>query len=285
MKLSLHQDIPAFRKLWEFKALTTSALLQIAYPKTSQEYGYRRLIQLEKKKYIQAISSRSGERFIWILQKKGFEVIRDWLGDLKEEGFKSEHLSHDVIASAFQIGNLIKNTEISQITFTEQQLRRIDLNNYPSWIPKDDRRRPDGYWRFNIDGKYKVVALEVELSQKSHDEYYNVGTFYDQTSEIDQVVWLVPNHTVANYIHKRLQKVEFNRSSCHSFISKKDFLTLGWQCPIHLGKDYSKMFKDLFLQSTSIHYSEPDWSKLTDFRKYPITTKPYNPPLEEDFFY
>lgn len=284
MKLSHAHDLQTLISLWQFKALSTSALAAMNFQNTSVEAAYRRLLKLEKFNLIKSIASSNGCGFVWTLQKKGFDTIRDKLGNLKEDGFKTEHLNHDALVSAFHLGNFLGIPTLGQLVVSEQQLRKIPFDFLPNWIPRDDRRRPDGYWKYRKGDKDFAIALEVELTCKKLEDYDNIGTFYDQTSEVIHVVWLVKNIIDARYIYRRLEKSSSRRSDCHSFILLSEYMKDGWHSCFQLGKLEGKPFQETIFPWLSPTSPQREWKKLIDFRKKPVSTNTSTTQTLHDFF-
>ena len=106
IRLSGPRDERLLIYLWKWKLSTTQALSEKFFPAVAPATAYRRLWTLSKGEFIQCRSDRSGRKFMWELGKRGYEAIRGHLPEsLEEEGFKSEHPGHDLLASAFHMGD------------------------------------------------------------------------------------------------------------------------------------------------------------------------------------
>jgi hypothetical protein len=65
---------------------------------------YQALTRLEELKLIQCHQEARSHFSFWELNKRGFQTIREPLGELKEEGFLSENVWHDLNVVAFHLG-------------------------------------------------------------------------------------------------------------------------------------------------------------------------------------
>jgi len=137
--------------------------------------------------------------------------------------------------------------------FTEQQLRRYEPEEYPEWVPKSKKRKPDGYWRINgKDGEKsaRVIALEVELSRKKEDEIRSIGYFYADEFRIDRVLWVALSKAMAERQARIFGGLNVDRRAIHNFVLLSDFQRVGWDAPIILGPESGGTIES-FLQFNS----------------------------------
>jgi hypothetical protein len=94
------------------------------YPHKNLRRAYNRLLVLEKAGIIQARADIRGERFIWTLTREGYRRIRHILPlEMKEEGFESKALGHDLLCSAVLLGDWLSIAAPPDLVrVTEQQL-------------------------------------------------------------------------------------------------------------------------------------------------------------------
>src|SRR5258708_5011759 len=99
MKVNLnpHRDIPLLQFLWLWKVSTMKALCHRFFPNSAPNTAYRRILTLQEGGFIAPRSDRCGIKRVWTLTPKGYKVIRPDLPTLKEEGFASEHIGHDLL--------------------------------------------------------------------------------------------------------------------------------------------------------------------------------------------
>ena len=118
---------------------------------------------------------------------------------------------------------------------SEQQLRCIHPDVLPDWIPRSRLHRPDGYWLIPDESSGRLVALEVELSQKRYEQYEVTRNFYNRENSISGVLWVVGVKSLASKILVRFQESGFRFRNIHSFVALDDFLNHGWDSEIFLG--------------------------------------------------
>lgn len=133
--------------------------------------------------------------------------------------------------------------------FTEQELRRMKLEMYPSWVPQSKNHRADGYWHLSCGDHRLTIALEVELSAKAKDRYDTIVKFYDHYEVVDLVLWLVPKPSLALHIQGSASGPNFYRTQLHNFIELEDFQNHGWQASIFLGPNRGLTVHHLLNQS------------------------------------
>lgn len=129
------RDLKILRYLWRWKVLSTAALTEKFFPERSPITAYTRLWHLQDGNYIRLIPLSDGKRFVWGLDQKGLASIKNQLPDLREIGFKSENVEHDHLVSAIHIGEWLTTTTSDDYFFSEQELRRFHLDQYPEWVP------------------------------------------------------------------------------------------------------------------------------------------------------
>jgi hypothetical protein len=235
--LTKERDLPLLRFLWRWKVLSTASLCRKFFSEASIHTGYKRLLKLERSGFIQSRTDPTATIHVWMLTQKGFQAIRHLLPPLKEEGYKSEHLIHDWLVSSVHLGELLiaKREHVGLVS--EQELRRVEPDFFPAWIPKSTLHRPDGYTRVEAgngsEGTAKTIALEVELSLKGTADYQAVAEFYAK-QDVDQIVWVTPKLTMASRIERI---VGSNERAAHSFVLIDDLLRDGSHAVIKIGKD------------------------------------------------
>ncbi len=211
--------------------------------------------------------------FAWSLDQKGYHAIRDLLPALREDGYKSEHIGHDLLVTAVHLGEWLFGAPVGVETFTEQQLRRYDHEFYPSWVPPDEAHRPDGYWNVPKGSIKNTIALEVELSRQTHKRYEAIGEFYAINKGIIRVLWIVRNLAAAQTINSQLVKAAPDAKTFHAFVLAPDFQKLGWGAEIVHGIDIGNSIHDL-LQNSTRTSPEPVLATLSlDTRKSPHKSK------------
>lgn len=283
LQLSWDRDLPLLKYLWQWKASTTATIAAKFFRNTTFYATYKRLHRLEKGGFIISVCSPSGVGFVWMLNLKGFKCIKPYLPELKENGFKSEHLGHDIVVSAVHQGEWLWSKPSGIEVIAEQELRRYDKKDYPSWVPRTSIRRPDGYWRIDDGNTKKTVALEVELHQKKLDEYGSISDFYHLDAQCAEVIWVVDYGYCWERIYERLTKNKAT-SVIHNFIHLHDFGTQGWQARIQFGKNAGKSLKEILVPSLGQPSDQSYMDVLFDFRKKPINSVPHSTMWNQLFF-
>ena len=270
--LSEQRDLPLLGFLWRWKMATTAGLARALYPQNSVNSVYMRLWKLEKAGFICTRNDIGNNAFVWTLDKKGYAAIRPHLPPLREDGYMSENLRHDLIVSAIHFGERIFG-EINGLEFwTEQELRRIDPTYFPQWVTKSERHRPDGYWHTGTSPIPNTVALEVELSAKVDAEYDKCARFYDDHSEITAVLWIVQKPGLARKIHSKMERSS-RHSNKHSFVMLDPVSRDGWQSPIVLGHRCGSLITDLLLTQPKRDLNVSYGQFSLDIRKSPHKSK------------
>ncbi len=269
------RDIDLIQFLWRWKVLSTAALTERFFEGRSPITAYTRLWHLKKSGFIQIIGDREGRRCVWMTALKGFQIIQNTLPELSESGFKTENPEHDTLVTAFHLGEWLRSNPEGADYFTEQELRRFHLDHFPSWVPKTNDHRPDGYSRIQRQDKKFTFAIEVEINQKRDRFYQELAHFYDRNESIDRVLWCVSTEAFARKISNLIQSEVSGRHLIHNFITRKDFETLGWSAPILIGAEGGKSLNYLFDPSAQTS-PKPVWTRfLLDTRKCPHRSKTY----------
>ncbi len=245
--LSSQHDRAILHFLWEWKISSTQAVA-VRFGQRMKRKGistYRRLRRLEKLGYIRRKPDEMAGAWLWTLTRKGFFCIVPVLPPLREEGFESEKPRHDRYVMAAHLGNDLEGEQKNMHRFTEQQLRRIEIGDYPSWVPTDASHRPDGYWLIPTEQKHLTVALEVELSRKTIAEYAVAGDFYSRNAQIDHVIWLVSQNSQAKSIERAMQTEHARHRFIHSYFYLGEFVEHGWESICRAGELVGTKMSDL----------------------------------------
>ena len=213
--------------------------------------------------------SGSGNGFVWMLGDKGFKEIREDIGILSEVGFKSEALGHDLLSMSAMIGEWIHGVPKGVHLFSEQQLRRYPISEYPMWVPHSEIHRSDGYWRLPGLGVNCSVALEVERSQKLISKYELIADFYDEFKFVSHVVWITPFRNAQCSIEERIRDYLKQQTTKHSFVELSEFTKLGWQSRFRIGPLKGKSISEFMVNHSSKLNQQVDSRLLLETRKSP----------------
>lgn len=270
------EDMNCLWMLWRWKLLSTSAIHQLAYSKRSVHGCYVRLLDLQDKDFVISTGSWDQKTIVWHLGDDGYEALSTQFKVTVENGFRSENKDHDFWVSAIHLGEWITETPDDCANFTEQELKKIDLANYPKWVPHTKEHRPDGWWKIGL-GKHNresLIALEVELSKKSPQDYSDVGAFYSNTIDVSQVIWIVRSESYKNYILNHLKKGSSTQASEHSFVLLDHYIQSQWHSQIIEGKHQGKKLIEILKVPMQLEGNQ-SWAKVAlDIRKKPMKSVP-----------
>ena len=118
-----------------------------------------------------------------------------------------------------------------------------------------------------------LIALEVELSKKSPQDYSDVGAFYSNTIDVCQVIWVVRSESYKKYIRAHLQKGSSTQASEHSFVLLDHYIQSQWQAQIIDGKHQGKKLIEILkapLQNEGKMFCA---NFALDVRKYPMISR------------
>lgn len=147
---------------------------------------------------------------------------------------------------------------------TEQMLRSVDESILPEIIPSSKEHRPDGFWVLPYGKNIKLIALEVELNQKSKKRYEDLTYYYGDFASDTRCIWVVKSKVTASTILSSLYKTR-PEYYIHNFILLKDVLKFGWLAPIFLGPNKKSNIHEL-INSNTPHELLTDSSRM--FIKY-----------------
>lgn len=221
------RDLRVFRFLWKWKISTTAFLHVGFFPDAKAKTAYERLLLLKKAGYLTVYMSNKGAEKLWGLTKVGFSKIRKDLPAFKAEVFKPNSLPHDIRAQAVQLGVFDLVSQQDVVCISEQELR-CDPDYLPNFA-KDFSHKPDGYWVFN---NQNVIAIEVELSHKESQAYYDLAYKYDASEAIKAVLWVVESESFARRILRVVEQFANGSNHKYSIVYYQHFSELSADCRI-----------------------------------------------------
>ena len=227
-----HRDSKILNYIWRWKLASTTSIHE-AINKISSKYStYKILDKLERSGFVGSYFDYEERFYVWQLTSKGFSVVRKKFDELAEEGYLSENPYHDRLVQAFHLGEWSTYHSPNAIFWTEQEMRRFDVADYPEWVPKSKEHRPDGYTRVVGAKKAYTLAFEVELSTKRISKYETTMQFFKHARQIDRVYWLVDQTYTREQILKAKACVNDESFNYHVFIDLEDFKKNGWDAVI-----------------------------------------------------
>lgn len=241
------RDLEVLKFLWKWKAASTAALTKSFFPGIRPFTAYERLLQLEKKRYIQHISFRYRGGGAWVLAPQGYKFLGPYLLDMKAKGYRSENILHDYFATTFHIGEWLTHQPPTGFLCSEQELRRLEPDLLPAWVPKSEKHRPDGYTAHDSGKGAHLYAFECELSLKSKARYEQTLSFYDEEETIAAVFWLAGSPAIQSVIQRCIREQNILRPHLHHFLQLGDFKRAGWMVPLEGGILHGKSLSNLLL--------------------------------------
>jgi hypothetical protein len=227
------RDQAIMQYIWRWKIASTLSI-HTAINETLSPYStYKTLDRLERFGFLEGRHHLTADFHVWSLSREGFEAIMGELGELKEEGYQSENHPHDRLVQAFQLGEWSIHRFPSVTFFTEQDLRRRPVEDYPVWIPQSAEHRPDGYTRITNDEKNWTLAYEVELSAKGVQRYEQALRFYSASRQITRVLWLVGSKSIRDTILRAKDCIRDDSTNYHVFVDLKEYLEKGWDADVY----------------------------------------------------
>lgn len=265
-------DYKLLQFLWKWKLSTTAIINKAIYKDRSANRCYRRLRSLEENKYIESIFSRDRMVCLWQLTDKGYQELNFDGIEISQRGYKAEHPEHDFWSSLIHCGVWIDQVPKNSDLFSEQQLRRFEIESYLKWVPHTKQHRPDGWWKTDLakSNKESLFALEVEMTRKPSSSYYEVGDFYSNVIDIHQAIWIVRSESDANFILKNMIAGSSTNASEQSFLLFSQFIKDQWSAPILIGKNKGKSFREILDSQSNNAQSLMTQHCLLDTRKTPL---------------
>lgn len=246
-KKSRHKKILCF--LWKYKLATTAILYEKFYSDIKPKSAYESLQRLRRMKLIKIKYNTDGKLPLWELDKNGLKCIINEIPALRNKVLSSESREHDFLCMAIQQGLFIKEEANDIKLISEQQLRSLDESQLPIYIPSPEKHRPDGYWYFENGHHIKLMALEVELNQKSKTIYESYSYFYGKFKKNERCLWIVKSEAIINTVLQSLYKSR-PEYYVHNFIFVDDLIKNGWDSVIFAGPERKQKLSSLFIENS-----------------------------------
>lgn len=223
--------IQMMQYIWKWKIASTASIHEVINKTASPYSTYKTLDRLERNGFIEARVEFAERFYVWQLTERGFHSIKNYLGELKEDGYLSENHRHDRLVQAFHLGEWATHQFPIVNLFTEQEMRRREVADYPDWVPQTSEHRPDGYTR--IDGQNPTtVAFEVELSAKNVQKYEPILRFYRTARLVNRVLWLVDSPSIKDTILRAKACTKDDSHNFHLFVDLDDYVKNGWDATV-----------------------------------------------------
>jgi hypothetical protein len=240
------RDIEILKYLWRWKCSTFLALNEIFFANSSSTIAYRRISKLRRYGLIDLKVTNHFGKNLFVLSPLGFERILGHIPELKESGFKSENMDHDFLVSVIHQGDWLKGLPPKIQSASEQELRRVQAESLPLWVPKSILHRADGYWYFSHEKGGQAIALEVELSRKERGRYAEIQRYFEDQTQVSDIIWVVQQSSLLHSIQEGLGSGRRLNLEKHSFLLLEDVLINLWEAPVVAGKYKGHSIKSIF---------------------------------------
>lgn len=230
---------------------------EIAFDEISYGNFYDKVRRLIGERYIIERDGPGLTCVVLQLSKKGFEFLKSELGELRENRFAAQSVTHDYWATVVQLGDFVFGVPKEVKFFTEQQLQCADDSLLPEWVPKSRSHVPDGMTYVERANSKKVVAFEIELNLKPLLRYDKAGYYFDAGfSKFDVVLWVCANKWILNEIKNRLSGLKLRNLDIHQFVLASDVRLNGWDAQIANGTFAGTSIREIFDCNPSVKPQE-----------------------------
>ena len=188
------RDLNLFRLLIRFGVLSTPQIRNLAFPGLASTTMLRRLRLLEQVRYVSRGVTLEDATNTWIIGSKGIETA----GFGHQYHFTNRNgIHHDVLLTDVRIA--LERLNLGKDWTPEFEIRAVRMRNeghtrHPPLIP-------DGFMIESIRGETKTIAMELELTRKSHKRYDRIFEGYAAKS-IHRIWYVVKHLSTANAIVK-----------------------------------------------------------------------------------
>lgn len=249
----MHSDYSKLKDLLLFvfknKVVTTRAIWSFFYKETTLENSYRKVLKLSKRQFLKEISIDDNGT-AWGLGANGFKFIKDILPEFNLNGYGSQSAVHDLIVAT--VGNSLNYLPYKGFieSVYEEELSRFNIEHLPEWVPYDLNRRPDYLLRIKNKNLSKIIAIEVELSRKSTENYKLILEDYQNSEVIDYNIWILRSHSQLLKFNSEFEKLI--KKGKFQFLLLRDVIHDGWNAKIKLGSSTDKSLNQLLLNFNTV---------------------------------
>ncbi len=243
------RDLRIILFLWKFRVATTAMLHQKFFSDTTSRNAYNTLLKLRGHSYIATRTDEYGKDPLWSIDRKGLELIKEYIPETKSNNLKLKNKEKDLLCSGILQGEFLKEIPEEVELITEQMLTVYQNGLLPKYIPDMTEHTPKGYWCFKNENKNRLVSLEIEVTRMSKLHYLDSSYFYKDFSENSRVFWVVKDSTQVKDILFLMYEA-CPKYKVHNFVLLKDIYKNGWHAEIIGGMDKNKILRDVLLQNS-----------------------------------
>ncbi len=190
------RDKKLFELLARYEVMSSKQIRQLAYPDVIETNFFRRLRKLEQAKMIKRLGPMLDHSYAWLLGSEG----KQRMGFGQRDLFKTRlTLGHDVALT--QVRLTLDSIGIGKKLVPESELRKRARDQQISFREKNKPIVvPDGLFPVLIKERAEVFALEVELTFKSKQRYFELFKRYLKMDGIYAIWYVVPNKSMGDRI-------------------------------------------------------------------------------------
>ncbi len=207
------RDVKILEEIWSYGFRTYDELHSRFLKNYSKSWGYRILKRLTLLGYVDEYSDPKGNLIGW---KSGrTNCLPDYLKSAKNliPTAKSpkyfSNFEHDLALRL--VLDEFKKLPITSEVSTEHELRRKALSSMKGYSKRDlneiSSKIPDGRFKLKLGQKEFIVALEIELTQKTDERIQSKLEHYIAKSSYDFVLYTCGNQATLNAVLRNYQHV------------------------------------------------------------------------------
>lgn len=262
-------EVLLFKGIWKWKLLSYQLAKKLFFPELSYVTFYEKIKRLIHDGYLIERDGSDLEVCVLQLTKKSFLHIKYDLPFLREDRFAAQSVTHDYLATAFQLGEFALFSRQDVEFFTEQEIQCSEDSLLPDWMPSSRDHLPDGLTRIKNQNFDSVLAFEVELNLKPWLRYTKAANYFDgMDSKIDVVFWICDGVGLMTKICDHLLGLRLRRMDIHHFVLLDDFKKQGWDCWTKSGREENQKIRDIYLRRSPLSATQlPRNPTLTEMQE------------------
>lgn len=198
------RDKKLFELLARYEVMSSKQIHELVFADVIETNFFRRLRGLEKAKMIKRLGPMLDHSYAWILAHEGKRLM----GFAERELIKTRlTLEHDVALT--QVRLALDSIGVGKKLVPETELRRRARSQRIGYREKNKPIVvPDGLFPVLMMERAEVFALEVELTFKSKQRYFELFKRYQKMDGIYAVWYLVPNQSMGDRLLHQWQEFQ-----------------------------------------------------------------------------
>lgn len=190
------RDLELLKKLSTHGMLSTKQVGQLFFTDVAITTVLRRLRLLEANFYVRRILGLESQEVLWVLTPKGASEASV---PLPKRHWSKNMLEHDFKLLALRLA--MEDIGVAKSWMPEHIIRSSIFEKYGLHRAKD-KLVPDGFMAIEVDGIKHSIAIEVELTVKSHKRYQETFRRYSEKEGIHGVWYLSNDKGVLTQVRK-----------------------------------------------------------------------------------